>query len=151
MTAHTGIAEGGSSDTTARAVPAIPTVAVRVRIRGADVHRGPVGRTGSTDVDVTITCGYPFTNLLLTRADTARARPAHVFVTRKGDYPATSYRAEYRYFRCDGLVCTNPEYEARNRHQWRTALIGNGVDVGLFAPGPSRRAASGSPSRRRSY
>jgi glycosyltransferase involved in cell wall biosynthesis len=106
---------------------------------------GLLGHTGLTDTDVTITCSYPFTNWLLSRAIRRSHRPAHVFVTQNGDHPATSNRGEYRYFRCDGLVCTNPEYEARNRDRWRTALIGNGVDPTRFAPGPSQRAALGIP------
>jgi glycosyltransferase involved in cell wall biosynthesis len=107
---------------------------------------GLLGRTGTDGADVTITCSYPFTNWLLTRTPIRRRRPAHVFVTQNGDYPAASDGSEFRYFRCDGLVCTNPEYEARNRNRWKTALIGNGVDTERFAPRPSQRADLGLPA-----
>src|SRR5690606_6843023 len=65
---------------------------------------------------------------------------AHIFVTQNGDWPAFSDGAEFRTFACDGLVCTNPDYLARNRLRWNCALIPNGVDTGRFRPGPARRA-----------
>ncbi|MGI9052516.1 MAG: glycosyltransferase family 4 protein [Ilumatobacteraceae bacterium] len=92
------------------------------------------------DADVTITCGYPFTNWLLTRSVVGRRRPAHVFVTENGDHPATSTRGEFGRFRCDGLVCTNPQYADRNRYRWNTALIPNGIDPDRFAPGAAQRS-----------
>jgi glycosyltransferase involved in cell wall biosynthesis len=48
-------------------------------------------------------------------------------------------------FRCDGLVCTNPVYFARNEVRWRSTLVPNGVDLARFAPGPGDRAALGLP------
>ncbi len=97
-------------------------------------------------LDVTLSCGYPFLNWLLTRSPFGGARPPHVFVTENGDAPAALDRSEFRYFRCDGLVCTNPEFEERNREKWTTALIPNGVDVDNFSPGPSRRMELGLPA-----
>jgi glycosyltransferase involved in cell wall biosynthesis len=94
--------------------------------------------------DVTLTCGYPYTNWLLRRP--ARHAAAHVFVTQNGDWPATSDDKEFRFFRCDGLVCTNPEYYERNRSRWPATLIPNGIDVDRFFPGDGDRAALGLPA-----
>ena len=69
------------------------------------------------DFDLTVTCSYPFVNWLL-RARRRGGRPAHVFVTQNGDWPAQRVNAEYRWFDCDGLVCTNPEYFERHRAAW---------------------------------
>lgn len=89
--------------------------------------------------DVTVTCSYPFTNWLLARRTSSGGRPAHVFVTQNGDYPAYGGRSEFRLFTCDGLVCTNPEYYERNRDRWPSALIPNGVDPTFFSPGLADR------------
>jgi glycosyltransferase involved in cell wall biosynthesis len=92
--------------------------------------------------DVTLTCAYPYTNWTL------RARggdAAHVFVTQNGVWPAVSDDAEYRFFGCDGLVCTNPDYHAQTRERWNAALIPNGVALDRFAPGPPMREALGLP------
>ena len=87
------------------------------------------------DYDVTVTCSFPFTNIALRRPVIGGARPPHVFVTQNGDWPAVSDKAEYRFFGCDGLVCTNPDYYERNAGRYRSALIPNGVDVVRFTPG----------------
>ncbi len=50
-------------------------------------------------------------------------RPLHVFVTENGDWPAYAGNREYRWFGCEGLVCTNPVYQERNQERWRCALI----------------------------
>lgn len=92
--------------------------------------------------DVTVTCSYPFVQWAL-RA--RRPRRPHVFVTENGDWPAFARAREYRWFRCEGLVCTNPEYVERNRARWTCALIPNGVDVERFRPGPGRREDWGVP------
>jgi glycosyltransferase involved in cell wall biosynthesis len=81
------------------------------------------------DFDVTVTCGYPFTNWVLRRLAWGYERPPHVFVTQNGDWPAFSDTSEYRFFGCEGLVCTNPDFYERNRHRWRSELIPNGVDI----------------------
>lgn len=100
------------------------------------------------DFDVTVTCGYPYTNWALRTHLPGTRRPAHVFVTQNGDWPAHQRRREYRFFSCDGLICTNPEFLARNRERWRCALIPNGFDAGRFHPGPADRAALGLPGDR---
>jgi glycosyltransferase involved in cell wall biosynthesis len=95
------------------------------------------------DFDVTVTCSFPFTNLVLR---TPRPhRPPHVFVTENGDWPAQTNRFEYRLFSCDGMVCTNAAYFERNKERWRSALIPNGVDLDRFTPGAGDRASFGIP------
>lgn len=101
-----------------------------------------------TDYDVTLTCSFPFTNWVLRRPTLFGKRPAHVFVTQNGDWPAYSRDAEYRYFGCDGLVCTNPEFYERNKNQWRCRLIPNGVDCDRFFPGPGQRRQFALPADR---
>lgn len=92
------------------------------------------------DYDVTLTCSYPFTQWALRRPTAAGPRPRHVFVTQNGDWAARSQRSEYKFFHCDGLVCTNPDYFENNRARWRSALIPNGVEVERFSRGVAERA-----------
>jgi glycosyltransferase involved in cell wall biosynthesis len=101
------------------------------------------------DADVTVTCSYPYTNWLLRAPATWHRRPPHVFVTQNGDSPAYIRKSEFRFFSCEGLVCTNPLYFERNRDRWRCALVPNGVDTDRFRPGPSDRPAFGLPTDRR--
>lgn len=105
-------------------------------------------RPWRADTDVTVTCGYPYTNWVLRSPVPGRRRPAHVFVTQNGDWPARERRREYRFFSCDGLVCTNPVYFERNREQWLSALIPNGIDPTRFHPGPVDRVGLGLPGDR---
>ncbi len=99
--------------------------------------------------DVTVTCGYPFVNWVLAYRKSAGTRPAHVFVTENGDWPATSDSLEYGFFRCDGLVCTNPDYFERNEARWNCALIPNGIDLDRFAGARSDRPRFGLPQQKR--
>ena len=94
--------------------------------------------------DVTMTCSYPYTNWALRRRRRG-GRPAHVFVTQNGDWPALKRGPEPRFFSCDGLICTNPLYYERNSARWHSTLIPNGVDPLRFLPGPARRAELGLP------
>lgn len=87
-----------------------------------------------SDYDVTVTCGYPFTNWLLRLPGLHRERPPHVFVTQNGDWPAHANSSEYRFFGCEGLVCTNPDFYERNKDRWNCRLIPNGIDIERFAP-----------------
>jgi glycosyltransferase involved in cell wall biosynthesis len=99
-----------------------------------------------SDFDVTVTCSFPFVHWLASRWPSRKSkRPKHIFVTQNGDHPALSDRLEYRSFRCDGLVCTNPLYFERERERWRSVLIPNGIEPDRFSPGPSRRASFGIP------
>lgn len=97
------------------------------------------------DYDCTITCSYPFVNWWL-RATRKKCRPAHIFVTQNGDWPARRTNGEYRFFDCDGLVCTNPEFYRRNSLKWNTALIPNGVDVRRFSGVREEREVFGIPN-----
>jgi glycosyltransferase involved in cell wall biosynthesis len=100
------------------------------------------------DADVTMTCGYPYTNWVLRSSLPGKHRPAHVFVTQNGDWPACQRGLESRFFSCDGLVCTNPLYFERNRERWFSTLIPNGIAPELFHPGPGNRATLGLPEDR---
>lgn len=99
------------------------------------------------DYDFTVTCNFPFTHWALRRSS-AGYRPLHLFVTQNGDWAAYSDGAEFRYFACDGLVCTNPDFEARNRDRWRTLLVPNGIDPARFRGVVGDRAAFGLPEDR---
>lgn len=105
---------------------------------------GLLGMFRPTDYDVTVTCSYPWTNWVL-RSRGGSRRPRHVFVTQNGDWMVQGRSREYRWFGCDGLVCTNPEYYARHRAIWPSALIPNGVDLQAFGPGDADRASFGLP------
>ena len=98
-----------------------------------------------SDYDVTLTCSYPFTNWVLRRPTIRGRRPPHVFVTENGDWPAYSRQSEYRFFGCEGLVCTNPDFYERNRTRWHCRLIPNGVDCERFKPGADLRQSFGLP------
>jgi glycosyltransferase involved in cell wall biosynthesis len=89
------------------------------------------------DFDVTVTCGYPYSNVLLRRGRKGR-RPKHVFITQNGDWMVQAKNAEYKYFGCDGLICTNPEYFDRHKNNYPCALIPNGVDTRRFYPASGR-------------
>lgn len=92
------------------------------------------------DADITVTCSYPFVNWLLTRWPPFGRRPPHVFVTQNGDWPAYSNKSEYSLFRCEGLICTNPQYYERNQARWPSILIPNGINPQHFRPGSETRA-----------
>lgn len=98
-----------------------------------------------SEFDITVTCNFPFTHWTLRRTGGAAAAPLHIFVTQNGDWPAHNDESEFRFFSCDGLVCTNPDFEARNRDRWRTALIPNGIDPLRFKGVEGNRAAFGLP------
>ncbi len=100
------------------------------------------------EYDVTVTCSYPFTNWMLRRWQWHGARPPHIFVTQNGDWPANAANSEYRFFGCEGLVCTNPDFYERNKDRWRCRIIPNGVDCDRFQPGAPQREEFNLPSDR---
>jgi glycosyltransferase involved in cell wall biosynthesis len=106
---------------------------------------GLLARYRPAEFDITATCAFPFTHWALRRPVFGTKRPRHVFITQNGDWPAYSNEAEFRFFDCDGLVCTNPDYLERNQERYKSALIPNGVDLDAFAPGPAVRARFGLP------
>ena len=128
--------------------PSLPLVRNEYAYEELTFAPGLLSRFRPSAFDVTVTCSYPFTNWALRRPVWGGRRPPHVFVTQNGDWPATHDDAEYRFFGCDGLVCTNPDFYERNREHWRCALIPNGVDVARFTPGPPQRSAFGLPADR---
>lgn len=96
------------------------------------------------DFDAVVTCNFPFTHLALRRPRVGKG-PLQIFVTQNGDWAARSDKAEFRLFRCDGLVCTNPDYEAANKDRWPTALIPNGIDPARYRDVAADRAGLGLP------
>lgn len=91
------------------------------------------GRYRPEDFDVVVSCSYPWINWYLRWAGRGRG-PVHVYVTQNGDWPCQARSREFRHFRCDGLVCTNPVYFERNRGRYPAVLIPNGVDPDVFRP-----------------
>lgn len=106
---------------------------------------GLLAKFRPSDFDVVATCAFPFTYWALGRPSFGARKPRRVFITQNGDWPAYSDKAEFRFFSCDGLVCTNPDYLERNEDRYRCALIPNGVDLNAFAPGPAERSRFGLP------
>jgi glycosyltransferase involved in cell wall biosynthesis len=100
------------------------------------------------EYDVTLTCSYPFINWALRRPTWRSRRPPHIFITQNGDWAPFANNSEYRFFGCEGLVCTNPDYYERNRSRWNCRLIPNGIDCDRFRPGPAEREAFGLPANR---
>jgi len=96
------------------------------------------------DFDISVTCGYPYTNWVL-RSRRRNRWPRHVFVTQNSDWMIRRHDREYRHFGREGLVCTNPDYYQRHQNHWPSVLIPNGVDPEVFRPGPGDRQRFGLP------
>lgn len=129
--------------------PKLPTLRNETGWEEASFAPGLLAKYHPADYDITATCAFPFTHWSLRRPLIGGSRPRHVFITQNGDWPAFSDKAEFRFFDCDGLVCTNPDYFERNRDRYRCALIPNGVDLDAFAPGPGARTRFGLPEQGR--
>jgi glycosyltransferase involved in cell wall biosynthesis len=127
--------------------PSIPLLRNEYAYEELTFIPGLLSRYRPTDYDVTLTCSYPFTNWFLRRPALRGSRPAHVFITQNGDWPARNNNAEYRFFGCDGLVCTNPDFFEQNKDRWRCVLIPNGVDCDRFRLGTAQRKVFGLPER----
>ncbi len=127
-------------------LPSLPILRGDTAYEEATFVPGLLRRFRPDEFDVTITCSYPFTNWALRRPSWRGRTPAHVFVTQNGDWPAASRNAEYRWFGCDGLVCTNPDFYERNRDRWRAVLIPNGTDIDRFGPGACDPTRFGLPT-----
>lgn len=125
--------------------PKVPAFRGETAYEEASFVPGLLRRYRPGDYDLTVTCSFPFVHWALRRPVGRGHRPAHVFVTQNGDWPVTSDNAEFRFFACDGLVCTNPDYYENGRGRWPAALIPNGVAVDRFAPGAPRRERFGLP------
>lgn len=129
--------------------PKLPTLRSESAWEEATFVPGLLAKYRPSDFDISVTCAFPFTQWALRRPVLGGKRPRHVFVTQNGDWPAVSDKAEFRFFSCDGLVCTNPDYFERNRENYRCVLIPNGVDLNAFSPGASERARFGLPEKGR--
>ncbi len=101
------------------------------------------------DYDAVLTCSFPFTNMVLRRPVFGGKKPLNIFITQNGEWPAVSNDAEYRFFSCDGLVCTNPDYYETNKNRWNCALIPNGISTERFKLGAGDRVGLGFPADRK--
>ena len=97
------------------------------------------------DFDAVISCSYPFINWLISARAAGDRSPRHLFVTQNGDWPVRSNQREFKYFHCDGIICTNPDYYECHRERWKSVLIPNGVEPDRFRPGPGERSRFGIP------
>jgi len=129
--------------------PSVPTLRNDTSWEEATFAPGLLAKYRPGDFDVTATCAFPWTHWALRRPVPGGDRPRHVFITQNGDWPAFSNKAEFRFFDCDGLICTNPDYFERNSDRYRCALIPNGVDLDRFRRGPSERQRFGLPAKGR--
>lgn len=131
------------------AFPRMPLLRSDTVYEEASFVPGLLSKYRPSDFDITATCSYPFTNWALRRPAIFKPRrPPHVFITQNGDWPACSKQSEYRYFGCDGLVCTNPDYFDRNKQDWNCTLIPNGADVDQFRRAQPDRARFGLPDNK---
>ena len=91
------------------------------------------GRYHPRDFDVVVGCTYPHLNWFLRRAGRHQG-PRIVYVTQNGDWPCYNRSREFRFFHCDALVCTNPEFYRAHQDRYSSCLIPNGVDPEIFYP-----------------
>ena len=134
------------SRTKFEAWPSLPALRNDTSWEEATFVPGLLAKYRPSDFDITATCAFPWTHWALRRPVLGGRTPRHVFITQNGDWPAFSQKAEFRFFGCDGLICTNPDYLERNSGRYRCALIPNGVDLDRFHPGPPERERLGLPT-----
>ncbi|MFD1788389.1 glycosyltransferase family 4 protein [Sphingomonas floccifaciens] len=127
-------------------LPSIPPLRSEVNWEDATFAAALLRRYRPADYDAVVTCSFPFTHWALRRP--AARKPAQIFVTQNGDWSAFATSGEYRTFRCDGLVCTNPDYFERNQPRWTCALIPNGISAAAYQGKASDRARFGLPQDR---
>ena len=120
--------------------PSLPFLRTHYSWEEMTFSPGLWGKTRGMHFDVSVTCGYPFTNFTL-RSTSGK----NVFITQNGDWMMRASGFDYRFFDCDGLVCTNPQYFSLHGERYPSALIPNGVDAEVFSPGAGDRAAYGLP------
>jgi glycosyltransferase involved in cell wall biosynthesis len=127
-------------------LPSIPAFRDETAWEDATFAAALLARYRPGQYDATVTCSFPHSHWVLRRP--AADRPAHFFVTQNGDWPARTNGSEYRFFGCEGLVCTNPDYFEANEARWNCALIPNGIDLDRFSAsdGGSDREAFGLPA-----
>jgi len=119
--------------------PSLPMLRSAYACEELSFAPGVLAKAWPGQYDVTVTCGYPYLNWLLRRGGQGR----HVFVTQNGDWMIRARNREYKFFDCDGLVCTNIEFWQRHRDRFASVLIPNGVDAERFRPGEGNRAEYG--------
>lgn len=100
-------------------------------------------RYDPTAYDAIITCSYPFLNWYVRLRGLRSRRPLSVFVTQNGDWPVQAKNSEFRWFGCDGLICTNPVYYERHKHGRSVWLVPNGVKPERFQDASPTRSAWG--------
>lgn len=129
--------------------PFVPPFRSETVYEEATFAAGLARRFKPADYDAVLTCSYPFTNMVLRRPAASGKKPLNIFVTQNGEWPAVSNDAEYRFFSCDGLVCTNPDYFENNKTTWNCATIPNGISIDRFKLGPGNRGKFDFPEDRK--
>src|SRR4051812_6492409 len=121
--------------------PSLPTLRTHYEYEELSFAKNLLSIYEPARYDITVACSWPWTHWLLRTRKTAGYKPKHIFVTENGDHMVRAQHREYSFFRCDGLICTNPEYYERNKHRFPTTLIPNGVDPTVFTDEASRDRA----------
>jgi glycosyltransferase involved in cell wall biosynthesis len=129
-----------------RKLPCFPPVRSDYRWEELSFAPGLFWTVFGRPFDISITCSYPFVHWSL---QLALRKTANIFVTENGDWPARRTNLEYKFFSCNGLVCTNPEYGERHRERYPTVVIPNGIHPHIFTPGPATRERFGIPATKK--
>jgi glycosyltransferase involved in cell wall biosynthesis/GT2 family glycosyltransferase len=109
--------------------PSLPFLRTPAQWQELTFARALKKRLARRTFDLTLACSWPWTHYALRSLGTR-----HVFWTQNGDHMIASGQKEYATFRCDGLICTNPDYFARHQLRHRCILLPNGVDPDRFTP-----------------